>query len=204
MGPAGRSRPPGAGALPPRRDVLEGLVPEGVRGRRLPRDQARRRHRPPEGPLRPQQEAEEGQEDQRGEADAVRAAHQLEDPRSSTATSQARQGAGALPGRAEDLEQGGRGLEDHRQGRGGARGPRPPTRSPARPSTWPRRSTRTSCGSSSPRASTSSSPPSTTPRRRPRPRRRRPRSRARSSPPTSTRRPRGSATRATSTSRSSR
>ena len=49
------------------------------------------------------------------------------------------QGRGALPGRAEDLEQGGRGLEDHRQGRGGARRARPPPRSPVRPSTWPRR-----------------------------------------------------------------
>ena len=78
-GAAGRSGPPGAGALPPRRAGLEGLLPEGGRGRRLPRDQARRRHRPPEGPLRPQQEAEEGQEDPRGEADAVRPAHQLED-----------------------------------------------------------------------------------------------------------------------------
>ncbi len=81
VGPAGRSRSPGAGALPPRRDGVEGLVPEGVGGRRLPRDQARRGHRPPEGPLRPQQEAEEGQEDQGAEADAVRAAHQLEDHR---------------------------------------------------------------------------------------------------------------------------
>ena len=49
------------------------------------------------------------------------------------------QGAGALPGRAQDLEQGRSRLEDHGQGRRGARGPRRPTRSPARPSTWPRR-----------------------------------------------------------------
>ena len=64
-GAAGRSGPPGARALPPRRAGLEGVVPEGVRGRRLPGDQARRRDRPPEGPLRPQQEAQEGQEDPR-------------------------------------------------------------------------------------------------------------------------------------------
>ena len=48
---------PGPGPLPSGRDGLEGVVPEGVGGRRLPGGQARRRHRPPEGPLRHQQEA---------------------------------------------------------------------------------------------------------------------------------------------------
>ena len=84
---------------------------------------------------------------------------------------------GALPDRAEDLEQGRSRLEDHGQGRRDARGPGGLRGRRRRPSTWPRRSTRTSSASSSPRASTSSSRASTTPRRRPRRRRRRPRSR---------------------------
>ena len=57
VGRPGRSRSPGPRALPAGRDRLEGVVPEGCRGRRVPRGQARRRHRPPEGLLRPQQEA---------------------------------------------------------------------------------------------------------------------------------------------------
>ena len=61
------------------RDGLEGLVPQGLRGRRLPRDQARHGHRPPEGPRRPQQEAQEGQEAAREVAHAVRPAHEVED-----------------------------------------------------------------------------------------------------------------------------
>ena len=50
---------------------------------------------------------------------------------------------GALPDRAEDLEQGGGRLEDHGQGRRGARGPGGLRGRRRRPSTWRRRSTRT-------------------------------------------------------------
>ena len=87
------------------------------------------------------------------------------------------EGPGALPDRAEDLEQGRGRFEDHRQGRRGARRPGVVRGRRRRRSTWRRRSTRRSCASSSPTASTSSSRANTTTRRRPRRRRRRPRSR---------------------------
>ena len=182
VGRAGWSRPPGARALPPRRDGLEGVLPEGVGGRRLPGDQARRRHRPPEGPLRPEQEAEEGQEDQGGEAHAVRSAHQLEDRRSSTATSSRRprrqehfqtvlkiwnKGAAASKITGKDVEARA-GLAAYAVAGAAFHMAEIAVRELPR-------------ASSSRRASTSSSRASTTPRRRPRPRRRRPRSRARSS-----------------------
>ena len=115
---------------------------------------------------------------------------------STAARRQAAKAAGALPGRAQDLEQGRGRLEDHRQGRRGARRLGAVRGRGLGASTSPRRRTRTSCASSSPRASTSSSRASTTTSARPRRRRRRPRSRARSSAPTSTRRPRGSTRRA--------
>ena len=163
LGRAGRTRPPGPRALPARRDGVEGLVPEGVRGRRLPRDQARHGHGPPEGPRRPQQEAQEGQEAAREGAHAVRPAHQVEDHRSSTATrpqaAKAQEhfaavlkiwnkGAAAskITGKDVEARAGLGGLRRRRLGLLHGRG----------------RSTRTSCASSSPRASTSSSPPATT------------------------------------------
>ena len=203
LGRAGRPRSPGARALQARRDGLEGLVPEGLRGRRLPRDQARHGDGPSEGPRRPQQEAQEGQEAAREAAHAVRPAHEVEDqplrsqprrrpprPRSTSSPS-SRSGTRARPPRRSRARTSRR-----------ARASRP-TPSRARASTSPRSPTRTSSASSSPRASTSSSPrPTTRPRRRP-PRRRRRRSRARSSRPTSTRRPRRSTRRARSTSTSS-
>ncbi len=177
--------------------ALEGVVPEGVGGRRLPPAHPRLGDGPPEGPRRPQQEAQEGQEAAREVAHAVRPAHQVEDhalrPRKapgqqgarSTSRPSSRSGTRARPPRRspdKDVEAragsaayavAGRGLL-HRRGLVRELPPHQVPGGPRLPAAV-RRTTR--------------------PRRR-RPRRRRPRSRARSSTPTSTRRPRRSTRRA--------
>ena len=64
-----------------------------------------------------------GKKIERGQADAVRPADQLEDHRLRPQQGAGGEGHRALPGRAEDLEQGRGRLEDHRQGRRVARQP---------------------------------------------------------------------------------
>ena len=144
---------------------------------------------------------EEGEEDQRGEADAVRPPTSSKIVVFDRNKQAAAKAAGALPGRAEDLEQGRRGLEDHGQGRRGPRGPRRPTRSAGSAFYLAETQYENFLRIKFPEGLDFQQPSQYDNKRRPRPRRRRPRSRSRSSAPTSTRSPRAlGQRRATSTS----
>ena len=119
VGRAGRPRPPGAGALPPGRDGLEGVVPEGLGGRRLPGDRTRCVDAQPEGPRRRQQEA--GAETSARSAARPTKSKIVVFDRNKPAGGQGPRSTSARrsrSGRAATRR------TDHRQGRRGARGPR--------------------------------------------------------------------------------